>query len=232
MRVIKSDKEVAYIKKALAIAEAAYKITIEILKPGISEKNLAWELEKNMRQLGAEGISFPPIVASGPNSALPHAIPGNRIIQKNEPVLFDWGAIRDGYCSDTSRTVVIGNPDDTFKTLYKILFDAQQMAICAIKAGESTKKIDGIARDHIAKAGFEKKFGHGLGHGVGLEIHESPRLSPMKDSILEKGMIVTVEPGIYLPDWGGIRLENMVLVTETGAEVLNTLSYDDYIIGS
>ena len=231
MRVIKSDMEIECIRKSLAIAEKAYIQTLEVLKPGISEKDIAWELEKQMRQGGAEGLSFPPIVAAGPNSALPHAIPGDRIIQKNEPLLFDWGAIRDGYCSDTSRTVVIGKPDDTFNKLYAILLDAQQMAIDAIRPGVSTKVIDNLARGHIAKNGYEKQFSHGLGHGVGLEIHEAPRLSPLKESILEKGMIVTVEPGIYLSGWGGIRLENMVLVTENGAEVLNKLTYDHYILG-
>ncbi|MBU1169716.1 MAG: Xaa-Pro peptidase family protein [Proteobacteria bacterium] len=230
LRIIKSQEEMGYIRKALAIAEAAYLKTLNSVRVGIYEKDLAWELEKNMREMGAEGLSFPPIVASGPNSALPHAIPGPRAIINNAPLLFDWGAVFSGYCSDTSRTLSIGQPDDTFKKLYDILYVAQQKAIEAIKPGASTKMIDDIARGHIAKAGYEKKFGHGLGHGVGLEIHESPRLSPLKNSQLEQGMVVTVEPGIYLPDWGGIRLENMVLVTDQGAEVLNTLSYDDYVI--
>ncbi len=230
IRVIKSDDEVAMIRKSLAIAEAAYLKTLERVMPGLTEKDLAWELEKQMRELGAEGLSFPVIVAAGPNSALPHAIPGERLIRKNEPLLFDWGAVFNGYCSDTSRTVVPGKPDDIFLNLYKILFDAQAMAIEAIRPGVSTKTVDSLARGHIAKNGYEKHFGHGLGHGVGLEIHEAPRLSPLKESILEKGMIVTVEPGIYLPEWGGIRLENMVLVTDNGAEVLNSLNYEDYII--
>jgi Xaa-Pro aminopeptidase len=230
LRVVKSDVEVATIRKALAIAESAFVKTRERIKKGVAEKDLAWELEKNMRELGAEGLSFPPIVASGPNSALPHAIPGNRMIQKNEPILFDWGAIYDGYCSDTSRTLTLGAPDETFLELYAILHEAQALAIDAIRPGAGTKDVDARARRHIEKAGYGKKFGHGLGHGVGLEIHEAPRLSPLKDTVLEQGMIVTVEPGIYLPDWGGIRLENMVLVTDRGAEVLNTLSYDDYRI--
>lgn len=230
LRVIKSKEEVTIIRKALSIAEEAYLKVRALVKPGICEKDLAWELEKSMRELGAEGLSFPPIVASGPNSALPHAIPGTRIVQNNEPLLFDWGAVFNGYCSDTSRTLAVGQPDDTFKTIYGILFEAQHMAIEAIKPGVSSKMIDSIARNHIAQSGYDKKFGHGLGHGVGLEIHECPRLSPLKDTTLEPGMIVTVEPGIYLPDWGGIRLENMILVTDQGAEVLNTLGYDDYVI--
>jgi Xaa-Pro aminopeptidase len=230
LRVIKSDDEVDIMRKALSIAESAYTKTLAMVKPGLTETALAWELEKNMREGGAEGLSFPSIVAAGPNSALPHAIPGKRTVRENEPLLFDWGAVYEGYCSDTSRTLSVGKPDETFLKLYDILFDAQRMAIEAIRPGVSTKTVDGIARGHIGKFGYEKNFGHGLGHGVGLEIHEAPRLSPLKESILEKGMIVTVEPGIYLPEWGGIRLENMVLVTEDGAEVLNTLSYEDRII--
>jgi Xaa-Pro aminopeptidase len=137
--------------------------------------------------------------------------------------LFDWGARLDGYCSDISRTVVIGEPDDTFKRVFQTVLDAQSRAIDAIKAGVSSRAVDTIARDHIEKQGFGGKFGHGLGHGTGLAIHEAPRLSPLKDTVLEAGMVTTVEPGIYLDDWGGVRLENMVVVREDGAEVLNRL---------
>jgi Xaa-Pro aminopeptidase len=230
LRVIKTPEEVATMRKALAIAESAYLKTLDAVVPGITETELAWTLEKHMREMGAEGLSFPSIVASGPNSALPHAVPGTRTIQKGETLLFDWGAVFEGYSSDTSRTLWVGTPNETFEKLFSVLFDAQRMAIEAIKPGASTKRVDSIARDHIAKAGYEKRFGHGLGHGVGLEVHEPPRLSPLKDTELEAGMIVTVEPGIYLPDWGGLRLENMVLVTDDGAEVLNTLTYDDHIL--
>lgn len=231
LRVIKSDDEVELIRQSLAIAESAYVKTLKKVVPGLTEKELAWELEKEMREAGAEGLSFPSIVASGVNSALPHAIPGARAIRENEPLLFDWGAVFNGYCSDTTRTVVPGKPDDTFLKLYRILFEAQKMAIEAIRPGANTKTVDSIARGHIDGHGYGKHFGHGLGHGVGLEIHEAPRLGPLRESILQRGMVVTVEPGIYLPEWGGIRLENMVLVTEDGAEVLNTLDYDNYIIG-
>lgn len=230
LRIIKSDFEVIQIKKSLSIAEKAFSTIKETLKPGMTERSIAWQLEKKMRELGADGLSFPPIVASGSNSALPHAIAGERQVEINEPLLFDWGAKLNGYCSDTSRTLVLGKPDKKFIEIYKILFDAQKMAIEAIKPGASTKEVDSIARDHIDKNGYGKKFGHGLGHGVGLEIHEPPRVSPLREMILEPGMVITIEPGIYVPDWGGIRLENMVLVTQNGAEVLNTLSYDDNII--
>jgi len=230
LRTVKSEFEIKKIKQTLAIAEKAYLSMLSELKPGYTERETAWCLEKKMREYGADSLSFPPIVASGPNSALPHAIAGNRQIKINEPILFDWGAKLKGYCSDTSRTVVFGSPDDKFKEIYEILFHAQKIAIEAIKPGIGTRQIDSLARTHIEKKGYGKKFGHGLGHGVGLEIHEPPRVSPLKDVPLEPGMIVTIEPGIYLPDWGGIRLENMVLVTDDGASVLNTLSYENYIL--
>lgn len=230
LRIIKTEQEIDIISEAISIAEKAFTLIKNTLKPGMTEKSIAWELEKTIRSLGAEGLSFPPIVASGPNSALPHAIAGERQIQKNEPILFDWGARYKGYCSDTSRTLVIGKPDTKFEELYQVLYTAQKNAIAAIRPGVNSKEIDTIARDIIKAAGYGEKFAHGLGHGVGLEIHEPPRVSPLREIILEKGMIITIEPGIYLPEWGGIRLENMVLVTENGARVLNSLSYNDYRI--
>jgi Xaa-Pro aminopeptidase len=178
-------------------------------------------MEKAMREAGAQGLSFPVIVASGPNSALPHAIPTERKLRRGEPILFDWGARLHEYCSDTTRTVIMGRPDDQFKTVFNTVVEARDMAIDAIKAGVSGTQVDRIARDHIEQNGFAGKFGHGLGHGTGLAVHESPRLSPVRDQQLEAGMIVTVEPGIYLPGWGGIRMENQVVVRDTHAQVLN-----------
>ena len=223
LRIRKAETEIATLRNALSLAETAFSECVEKIKPGMTEKELAWIMEKGMRETGAEGLSFPTIVASGPNSALPHAIPGDRRIKTGEPILFDWGARLDGYCSDISRTVVIGEPDDTFEKVFRTVLDAQRRAIDAIKAGVSSRAVDSIARDHIEKQGFGGKFGHGLGHGTGLAIHEAPRLSPLKDTVLESGMVTTVEPGIYLGDWGGVRLENMVVVREDGAEVLNRL---------
>jgi Xaa-Pro aminopeptidase len=162
-------------------------------------------------------------VATGTNSALPHAIPGSRKIKTGEPVLFDWGVKYNGYCSDISRTVVIGKPDSTFKKVFQTVLDAQRLAIDAVKPGISSKRVDEIARNYINAKGFKGKFGHGLGHGTGLAIHESPRLSPIKDIPLKPGMVSTIEPGIYLPDWGGVRLENMIVVRDESAEVLNQL---------
>jgi Xaa-Pro aminopeptidase len=221
LRIIKADSEIETIKAALAIAESVFSQCLPLIQPGKTEKQLAWTMEKQLREAGADGLSFPTIVAAGSNSALAHAVPGNRKIKAGEPVLFDWGVKLDGYCSDISRTVVIGKADDTFKKVFQTVLDAQRMAIDAVKPGVSSKAVDEIARNHINAQGFKGKFGHGLGHGTGLAVHESPRLSPIRDMPLESGMVTTVEPGIYLPDWGGVRLENMIVVRDDGAEVLN-----------
>ncbi len=232
VRIRKDETEIKMIKKALAIAETSFLELRTMIHPGMTEKKAAWLLEKFMRQNGADALSFPVIAASGENSALPHAIPGDRSFHTGEPLLFDFGARLEGYCSDTSRTLVIGSPDDTFKEAYEVLNIAQQMAVDAIVPGIKCSDIDKIARDHINRSRFKDTFGHGLGHGVGLAIHEAPRLSSLDDSLLQPGMVVTVEPGIYLPQWGGIRLENMIHVTESGADVLNTMGYDNYILGA
>ena len=224
IRVVKDQIEIDYTKKALAYAEEALVKLMEEIKPGMTEKEVAWRFECLMRQNGAGRLSFPVICASGPNSALPHAIPTNRQIQKDDPIVFDWGVRYKGYCSDTTRTVVFGKPGDELKKVHQTVRDAQQKATEAIKAGADGKAVDKIARDYIDSQGYKDRFGHGLGHGTGLAIHEAPRLSPLSTSILEPGMIVTVEPGIYIPDWGGVRVENQVVVREDGAEILNSLS--------
>jgi len=225
LRLIKDDAEIKAIRKAIEIAESDFLSFVHWLKTGIHEKDAAWNLEKRIRSAGAQALSFPVISAFGENSALPHAIPGNRVLNIHEPLLFDWGAKLNGYCSDMTRTVTMGNPDKQFKKIFNIVYDAQQKAIDAIKPGVSSKKIDDIARNHISDKGFKDFFGHGLGHGVGMAVHEQPSISPLdeKDIVIEENMIFTVEPGIYIPDWGGIRLENMILATTNGAEVLNQL---------
>ena len=226
LRVVKQEIEIQATRRALAIAESAFEKTVGSLQPGMTEKEVAWILEKNMREAGAESLSFPTIVASGPNSALPHAIPTDRRIKKGEPILFDWGARLEGYCSDTSRTIVIGEAREPFRRVFDIVVQAQQMAIEAIHSGASTKQVDSLARQHIEGQGFKGRFGHALGHGTGLAIHEPPRLSPLSDTRLAEGMLVTVEPGIYLPDWGGVRVENQVVVRKDGADVLNRLNVE------
>lgn len=226
VREIKTEDEIEKTRQALSLAENAFEKVLGQIQPGMTEKKIAWLLEKEMRETGAETLSFPSIVASGPNSALPHAIPGNRAWMKGEPLLFDWGARLNGYCSDTSRTLFFGKADRTFQKVFQTVVDAQKKAIAAIRDGAGTRDVDRIARDHIENNGFKGKFGHGLGHGTGLAVHEAPRLSPLKDTVLKTGMLVTVEPGIYLPDWGGVRVENQVVVRDEGAEVLNGLDED------
>ncbi|MFC1798397.1 aminopeptidase P family protein [Thermodesulfobacteriota bacterium] len=226
LRMKKIKTETSMIQQALKIAETSFEKMIRYIRPGMSEMETAWTLEKELRENGAEGLSFPTIVASGPNSALPHAIPGNRKLKSGEPILFDWGVRLGGYCSDISRTIVIGKPDNTFKSVYQTVQDAQKKAIAAVRSGSSTRQVDAVARKHIEKKGFKGRFGHGLGHGVGLAIHEHPRLSPHSDTVISPGMVFTMEPGIYLPGWGGVRIENMVRVHRKGNEVLNRLGTD------
>ncbi len=224
LRLVKAKQEIEATRQALALAEASFQRVVKTLKPGVSEKAVAWTMERDMREAGADALCFPVIVAAGPNSALPHAIPTQRPINVSEPILFDWGAKLNGYCSDTSRTVVLGAPDDTFLKVHQTVLEAQKLAIASIKAGANSKMVDAQARDYIHNQGYAGKFGHGLGHGTGLAVHEGPRLSPLKEMTLEQGMIVTVEPGIYLEGWGGVRIENQVVVEKEGPLDLNQLS--------
>lgn len=223
LRVIKGEPEIEATARALAVAETAFADTLKVLAPGMTEIQAAWALEARIREAGAQSLSFPVICAAGPNAALPHAVPSNRPIEQGEPVLFDWGARLNGYCSDTSRTIWMGEPDQRFLDVYGTVLEAQARAIAAIREGVSSRHVDSLARDYIAEKGFKGLFGHGLGHGTGLAIHEAPRLSPLRDTGLRAGMIVTVEPGIYIAGWGGVRIENQVVVREDGAQVLNRL---------
>jgi len=223
LRIIKEPQEIEAIRQSLALSESVFENNVKGLSAGIKETELAWAIERGIREAGAEAIAFPPIVAAGPNAALPHAIPTNRPLGEGEPILFDWGARLNGYCSDVSRTLILGQPDDTFQKVYQVVRDAQTRAIEAMKPGVSTQHVDKIARDYIADNGFKDYFSHSLGHGVGLATHEKPGLSPLRPMNLEAGMITTVEPGIYIPGWGGVRLENMVVVEDDGAVVLNRL---------
>ncbi len=227
LRVIKSETEIAATREALRLAETAFQETVASVAPGMTERACAWELERRMRELGADALSFPVICAAGPNSALPHAIPGETPVREGRPLLIDWGARFRHYCSDTTRTVIFGRPDDTFRRVYSTVRSALEKATAAIRPGASTREIDAVARGVIDGSGIGGTYGHGLGHGTGLAVHEAPRLSPLKDSALASGMLVTVEPGIYLPDWGGVRLENQVVVRPDGAEVLTRLGFID-----
>ena len=224
-RVIKSEAEIDATRAALAIAEQTFARVAATARPGITEKALAWAVEQGAREAGADGLSFPTIVAAGPNSALPHAVPTDRPVAAGEPLLFDWGVRLEGYCSDTTRTIVLGTADADFQRIYRVVRDAQKKAIAAIRPGVAAREVDAVARRHIEENGFAGKFGHGLGHGTGLAVHEGPRLSPRSETTLAAGMLVTVEPGIYIEGWGGIRLENQVVVRENGAEQLNALPF-------
>lgn len=221
IRMIKEPEEIEAIKESLALSESILADVLNSLHPDATEKEIAWAIERGLREGGAESAAFPPIVASGPNAALPHAIPTDRPIREGEPILFDWGARLGGYCSDISRTIVLGEADSRFNEIYHVVKHAQSLAIEAIRPAASTQEVDKIARDYISAQGFGDNFGHSLGHGVGLATHEKPHLGPLRPSLLEAGMVTTVEPGIYIPGWGGVRLENMVVVTEDGAMVLN-----------
>ncbi len=225
LRMIKDEAEITAIRQALKLAENAFEKTLSLIQPGISECEVAWEIEKRMRSQGAQRISFPVIAAFDQNSALPHAVAGKTTLRHNGIILLDWGAKLNHYCSDTTRTFFFFIPDDPFKKIFTIVHDAQRKAIESIRPGVRTREIDAIARNHIESKGFKEFFGHGLGHGVGLAVHEAPSLCPLveRDMEIQKNMVFTVEPGIYLPGWGGVRLENMVRVTDDGVEILNQL---------
>ncbi len=226
LRMIKDNEEIKTLKKALNIAESAFSEFIESFRTYLTEKEAAEELKRAILINGADSLSFPIIVASGTNSASPHAVPKNRITRKKEPILFDWGAKLDGYCSDISRTVFYGKSDGMFEKIFKIVSDASKKAIEHIAPGILTSEIDKIARDYIDNTEFRGKFGHALGHGTGLCVHETPSISKLDKTILKPNMVFTVEPGIYIKEWGGIRLENMVAVTESGVEVLNNMPFE------
>ncbi len=223
LREVKSAGELAALRRALELSEAVLRCVSGDLAPGKTERQVAWEIEKALREGGAESLAFPPIVAAGENSARPHHQPGDQVLKAGEPIIIDMGARLDGYCADITRTYVIGPPDEQFRRVYSLVRRAQAAAEAGLKAGLDSLDGDALARRVIAEAGYGEAFGHSLGHGVGLMVHESPALSPNPErrSVLKAGSVMTVEPGIYLAGWGGVRLEDMVLLTEDGAEVLN-----------
>lgn len=220
MREIKEEREVAALEAAADMISEILDEVISALKPGVTEKDVAWRIKSLARDAGAEGLSFPSIVASGPNSALPHAVPTNRKIQPREPIILDAGVRLNGYCSDITRTVFLGEPDRFFKTIYRTVRQAQLAALRKIYPLVESSHVDAVARNMIADAGFGAYFGHGLGHGVGLATHEGPRLGPRNATLLQLGTVFTVEPGIYVPERGGVRLEEMVVLEPEGARIL------------
>jgi Xaa-Pro aminopeptidase len=221
MRLVKDELELELLRRAVDIADQACDHIRGYVEPGMSEKQVAWELESFMRTHGAEAASFPFIVASGPNSAKVHAVPLDRPILNGEPIVMDMGARFDGYCSDLTRTICIGEPDEKLQGIYDIVLQAQLAAEEGAQAGMTCKEVDALARDIISERGYAEQFGHALGHGVGLAIHEDPRLSWLSDIVLEAGMVCTIEPGIYISGWGGVRIEDIVVMREDGVEILS-----------
>jgi len=210
MRAVKEPGELEALRDAVALADAAFAHLLGIAKPGVTERELAWEIEAFLRTDGSEGVAFNPIVASGPNASMPHHVPGDRPIQAGEPIILDWGARVKGYCSDITRTVVIGEADEQFKRLYSVVLEAQTRAEQRIRAGMTGAKAYSLAQKVMAAAGLGEELAHSLGHGVGLAIHEKPYLRKTSEEVLEDGMVFSIEPGVYLPGWGGIRIEDLV----------------------
>lgn len=221
LRTIKDEDEIKEIEKAAQIADKAFEYICSVIKPGITEWEVALELEHFMKKKGASGTSFESIVASGKRSSLPHGVASHKVIEDGDFVTLDFGCVYNGYCSDMTRTVVVGSATDKQKDIYNTVLEAQKEALKHIKPGVTGYNVDKIARDIIKEKGYGDYFGHGLGHGVGLEVHEEPRLSPLGKETLCRNMVVTDEPGIYLPDFGGVRIEDLVVVTEEGCKVLS-----------
>ncbi len=221
LRVVKEPEEIELITKAAEIGDKAFTHIEDIIHVGMSEKEAAWEIEKFIRENGSQTVPFDIIVASGPNSALPHAKPSPRPLQPGEPIVIDIGARSDGYSSDLSRTICLDTPDETFRKVYDIVLGAQLTATAIIKEGMTGDKADSLARTVIKEAGYGEAFGHALGHGVGLALHEAPRLGPGSGEQLVSGMVFTVEPGIYLPGWGGVRIEDLVVMESGKVKVIS-----------
>lgn len=220
LRKYKDAKELDSMRRAGAISDAAYIHILKYLKPGVTERDVALELEFFMRKSGAEKLAFDIIPASGPHGSLPHAEATGRALQDGDFITMDFGCVYEGYCSDITRTVGIGNITDKQREIYKIVLDAHMAAIEACRAGIIGRDLDAIARDIITEAGYGDNFGHSLGHGVGREVHELPRSSPVAEEPLEANTIISIEPGIYIPDWGGVRIEDTVIVLPDGCERL------------
>ena len=221
MRSVKEQEEIEKIRASQRVNEEVFEEVLSNIKIGMSEKELSFMIFKGLMEK-ADGPSFPPIVASGPNSSLPHAVPTERRIKEHEPIIIDMGARLNGYCSDMTRTVFLGEPGEEFKKIYNVVKDAQKRAKERIRAGITAREADSFSRDFITEKGLGKYFLHSLGHGVGIAIHEAPALSKRSRKNLKIGMVITIEPGIYLPGKGGVRLEDMAVVKEDGVDVITS----------
>ncbi len=224
LRTVKDENELELITKAVQIADEALDEVSPKIVPGTTEVAVAWELEKAMRERGAEMISFDTIVGAGPNGALPHHRADDTIIKSGDSVVIDMGAKFQGYCSDLTRTIFVGEPDSKFDRIYGIVLAAQIEAEKTVRAGMTGEECDAISRNIIREAGYGEDFGHSLGHGVGLAVHEYPRVGPKANDVLEDGMVFTIEPGIYLPGWGGVRIEDIVVMEHGRARVISRAS--------
>jgi Xaa-Pro aminopeptidase len=224
LRERKDADEIAAIERAVRAAEEALGATVARLQPGLTELAVAGLLESALRDAGSEGFAFPTIVAAGPRSALPHARSSVRRIERGDLLLIDFGAIVDGYCSDITRTFVMGRADDRQREIHGIVREANALAAAAVAPGMTGRDADAVARRYIESRGHGQEFGHSLGHGIGLEVHESPRLASSADAVLPSGAVVTIEPGIYLPDWGGVRIEDDVYLDGSGSRILTSFT--------
>lgn len=221
IRQIKTPEELRLIARAESIGDAAFTEILKFLKPGVTELETAAELEYQMKRHGAQGFSFNTITASGINSSMPHAVPSSKKIESGDFVTMDFGCTYEGYCSDMTRTVVVGKANEKQKEIYTTVLEAQNAALNGIHAGLTGQQCDELARSVIRNAGYGDNFGHGLGHGVGLYIHEEPRFSPLDSSVIQENMVISVEPGIYVPGFGGVRIEDLVVIKKDGIDDLS-----------
>jgi Xaa-Pro aminopeptidase len=224
LRIIKDASEIALLKRAAHIAALSLMQVLPLVRPGVREIDIAAELEYRIRKNGGEGASFPFIVASGYRGALPHGVASQKKIAAGDFVVVDYGAVYGGYASDETCTFVVGSPTKKQKKIYAIVRKAHDRALAEVKPGKSLKKIDEAARSYIEKQGYKKYFNHGTGHGIGLAVHEPPRVSFVSNEKAREGMVITIEPGIYLPGWGGVRIEDTVVVTKKGATIITEIN--------
>jgi Xaa-Pro aminopeptidase len=226
LRERKDETEVARIRTAAGMATDALEMTLPAIRAGMTELEVAGVLEKSIRDAGSEAFPFPSIVASGPRSALPHARSSSRRIERGEFLLMDFGAASGGYCADVTRTVIVGKANDEQRAVYDVVRQANELAASEVRAGLRGREADALARDYIERCGYGEEFGHGLGHGLGIEVHEAPRLARTADGVLSPGAVVTIEPGIYRPGWGGVRIEDDVHLSGEGPELLTVFTHE------